>query len=762
DLDLGEAVRLATDAASDAGTLADRLNAISCAGFAAVLQGRTREALAIVDLATPYAFSVLDTNPAPGGFLAHTYSYAAVLDGRLDEAAWAAAPVTTGLTQREPIEGAEPTQPTEIRIVYDDEAIYVGARMHDPHGVSTRLARRDAFLRDSDLLTVAFDSYHDHLTAFRFSINPSGVRGDELYTGGFRGDDTWDPVWDAATRVDADGWTAELRIPFSQLRFRNRDELVWGVQIEREIARNRETLVLAFTPRSEPGGIPRYGHLVGLSDIPTGERLELLPYAAARAEYRSVELDEDVGFENPYRDGSTLVGRAGLDLKYRLTSNLTLDATVNPDFGQVEADPAEINLSAFETRFDEKRPFFIEGAEIFDFGGGGGGGGPGGGPGGGGGGGGGDGSLFYSRRIGRSPQGEVPDRAVYENMPAATTILGAAKLTGKTAGWSIGVLDALTGRENAPFIDADAARAEAAVEPRSNYVVARARREMRAGESVVGTILTATNRELDGTGLADQLRASAYTAGVDFEHAWAGRVWSLAGHAVASRIAGAPGAIDDAQTSSARYYQRPDATYLDYDPTATSLTGYAAELRLAKEGGLHWRGSAELGAISPGYEINDLGFQRRADELSADLEVEYVENSPGDVFREWNLEAGHSRRWNYGGVGLPANLSAHFRGVLLNYWDINADVRHELEGYDDRFTRGGPLTLAPAETDVSLRVGSDFRKPITVRGRIGRRTGEAGHSTSANLTVGFRPTDQISLEIGPDFSRRSETAQYVT
>ncbi|MGI9183155.1 MAG: DUF5916 domain-containing protein, partial [Longimicrobiaceae bacterium] len=342
------------------------------------------------------------------------------IDGRLDEAAWASATPVTEFTQLVPTEGAPATERTEIRFLYDDEALYIGARMYDRGKVTTRLGRRDMSMEATDWLTVIIDSYHDHRTAFGFEINPSGVRRDQTRAGEGE-DDSWDPVWEAATSVDAEGWTAELRIPFSQLRFNPVAEQVWGIQIERQIARNREFSVFSFTPTSQPGGIPRFGHLHGLRELRTGKRLEVLPYSVMRVD----NVDRSA---NPYRDNREYDASAGVDLKYRVTSDLTLDVTVNPDFGQVEVDPAEVNLSAIETFFQEKRPFFVEGSEIFSFGAGGG------------------NNAFYSRRIGRAPQilPQTPARDVAD----AAGILGAAKLSGRTRnGWSVGVLNALTGRE---------------------------------------------------------------------------------------------------------------------------------------------------------------------------------------------------------------------------------------------------------------------------------------------------------------------------
>ena len=381
------------------------------------------------------------------------------LDGRFDEPVWTEAPALMEFIQEDPAEGEPGTQRTEVRLAYDDAAIYIGAMLYDGSPITTRLSRRDTWSGEFDYLTISLDSFHDHETAYQFSVNPSGAIRDAVSSsggggpggggggpggrggrgrggggGGGAGDSSWDPVWDVATRISESGWSAEMRIPFSQLRFSPDDEQVWGIEIKRNIHRSQERVAFPFTPTLERGGASRFAHLDGIGGIEQGRRLELLPYVAGRGEYVQLGVPSGIDFSNPYRSGSDYFGEAGLDLKYRLASNVTLDATVNPDFGQVEVDPSVINLTAFETRFEERRPFFVEGGDIFRFGEGGTGGSTGRPP-----------QLFYSRRIGRSPSGSAPSEAVFSDVASATTILGAAKVTGRVGdGWSLGILEAAT------------------------------------------------------------------------------------------------------------------------------------------------------------------------------------------------------------------------------------------------------------------------------------------------------------------------------
>lgn len=390
------------------------------------------------------------------------------INGRLDEAAWSRATPVTEFTQVDPFEGQPVSQRTEVRILYDSDAIYFGVRAWDDGPTTTRLGRRDMPLQDSDWIGIVIDSYHDHQTGYSFDVNPGGVKRDAVKSmrpgGGERDDLSWDGVWDVETSVDDQGWIAEYRIPFSQIRFRNQDEYVFGLQLERVIGRNTEYAVSAFTPRTESGGIPAFGHLQGVRDIEPGSRLELLPYTVGKTE------NVDPG-SNPFRTDLEHRVSGGLDLLYRVTSNMTLNATINPDFGQVEVDPAVVNLGVYETFFEEKRPFFIEGSEIFQFTGGTSG-----------------GQLFYTRRIGRSPQTRPPTDSA--DVPTETTILGAAKLSGRTAGWSIGTLTAVTAEETARYVSGGVNQ-EMVAEPLTAYFVGRARREMRGGLSSIGIMTTA-------------------------------------------------------------------------------------------------------------------------------------------------------------------------------------------------------------------------------------------------------------------------------
>jgi hypothetical protein len=672
------------------------------------------------------------------------------IDGALAEPAWQSAPAVTDFTQLDPFEGQPVTEVTEVRFAHDLNAIYVGAILHDRGEVTTRLVRRDASLSESDQFVVIFDSYHDHQTAYRFATNPSGVQQDELISTG-RGDGSWDPVWDVATVRNEDGWSVEMRIPFSQLRFQPGSEQLWGVQVERWIHRNQEQAIFAFTPKLERGGVQRFGHLEGIGGVEQGRRLELLPYVTGRAEYLNGVVPEGVDLDDPYRSGSDLFANAGLDLKYRLSSNLTLDATVNPDFGQVEVDPAVINLTAFETRFEERRPFFVEGAEIFTFGLGGPTGSTGQAP-----------EVLYSRRMGRSPQGSVPSSAVYSDEPSATTILGAAKLTGKVGdGWSVGVLDVVTNRETARFVDAEGVPSQIQVEPAANYFVGRVRRDSSGGGTRIGGVVTGVKRDLADGPLDDRLHSSALTAGIDFAHEWAARVWRFSTTLSPSFVSGSPEAIARTQRTSTRYLQRPDASHLDYDPLAESLSGYYAMAEINKQAGTI-TGRIAFAAASPGYEVNDIGFQSYADRLILDTHFQYNQLTPGRLLRNWSVMGGPDNIWNYAGQRVMSNFNLQGRYQWANYWGSGWRVAYIPETYDDRLTRGGPLSRVPRGYQANVNVNTDSRKTYSVGGTLAWEGDDAGAwQQSLDLSLSYQPRENWEISIGPNLSRSRAVAQYV-
>jgi len=669
------------------------------------------------------------------------------VDGKLDDPAWSKATPVDQFTQRDPDEGRPVSERTEVRVLIGEDALYVGARLYDrePTKVRRRLVRRDEDLA-SDYLAVLIDSYHDHLTAYRFRVNPAGSYDDSYIDSRGNADFSWDPVWNVHTTVDSLGWTAEMEIPLSQLRYNPSPEGVWGIQVRRWIDRKQELAEFSFTPKKQQSDVSRFGHLTGLGELSAPRHVEILPYSLAKADYHAVAQGD------PFQDGSKKVGSVGADLKYGLTSNLTLDATVNPDFGQVEVDPAVVNLTAVETFFPERRPFFIEGADLFRFGQ----------------------SRsqnsfnstipFHARRIGRAPQLTLSGGGYnYVDGPSVTTIDAALKLTGKTrSGWSVGVLDAVTSRERARYLDDVGLMHRVPVEPLTNYFVGRLRRESGGGNTSVGLLGTAVVRDGSDSTLASLLRSRAFAGGVDFNRYWANRNWSLDGYVLGSYVRGSAGAIDRAQRSSVRYYQRPDADHLRYDPTRTFLTGAAGQLSLNKIGGEHWVGTATYQDWSPGFEVNDVGYMNAADARGFSWLALYKENKPGRIFHNWDAFAFTNHSFNYAWDLTYQGYEADAEGTFRNYWYGETRVSWYPGGYDDRLTRGGPMSRVPPGGRVRFTVNSDFRKSY-LAGWQGNWTWDdaGGRSVQYNPSLTLHPSSSALLRLEPTIRVSRDMAQYV-
>ena len=664
------------------------------------------------------------------------------IDGKLDESSWELAPVLTDFTQYNPDEGNPATEKTEVKILFSKDALYIGVRALDSEADKIRaiLARRDSQC-PSDWIKIWIDSYHDHLTAFEFAVNPCGVKRDVYWSNDRRKDDDWDAVWDVEVSIDDRGWTAEFKIPFSQIRFPERDSHTWGFQASRVIARKNETSYWRHVPKGTPRFVSLFGELTGISRIPPPKRIELLPYTLGKGTFKPAEEG------NPFETGSSYLTNLGLDLKYGVSSNLTLDATFNPDFGQVEVDPAVVNLSAYETYFQEKRPFFIEGKSMLSFPLG--------------------GSterdaLFYSRRIGRAPQG-YPSSAQFYEKPENTTILGAFKLTGKTAqGWSIGIMEALTSREHADVINWEGESTKQTVEPFTNYFLVRAEKEFREGRSTFGFIFTAVNRNIKEENL-DFLRKSAYSGGFGFRHRWAKDTYEVSGSLLGSHILGSQEAILKAQESSARYFQRPDAPHLEVDPTRTSLSGVSASFSLGKIGGRHWRWSIVGRTRSPGFEANDMGYMRSTDQISQYIWLSYREFMPGKVFRDYDISFTFRNSWDYSPThtGQGGSLSCNFR--FLNYWSINFNMSRTQEYLSTRHLRGGPAVLIPGNWNFGGSFRTDSRKNfyLNIRGSFNvADNGAKSYSLSSSLNL--RPSDRIHLSFSPSFRDNYRRLQYLT
>ena len=672
---------------------------------------------------------------------------AIVLDGKLEESAWNGAARAADFIQNRPRAGEAATQKTEARVLYDADAIYVAMRMYDtaPDSIAAQLARRDIsgpFF--SDWADVIIDSYADRRTAYRFSVNPKGVKKDVLHFNNTNEDLSWDAVWDVAVATDAQGWTAEFRIPLSQIRF-NSDvgEQTWGINFGRIVARKEEySFWSPWLPTSE-GFVSAAGDLTDISGLSSPRRLEIAPYSVAK-----VTRAPNPHNDNPFYSANAGAISGGADLKYGLSSNFTLTATINPDFGQVEADPSVVNLSAFETFFSERRPFFLEGSNLFNFSIGDGGAGEG---------------LFYSRRIGRAPQRRSFNGAKFTEVPEAATILGAAKVTGRTAnGWSFGLLNALTQAEHASLW-ANGSESEVLAEPMTNYAVGRVVRDFRKGRSNVGAMMTAVHRNIEDDALSF-LRSSAYAGGVDFVHRFGkdGR-YNISGMISGSAIFGDTLSIQAAQLSSARYYQRPDADNIEYDPTRTSLTGYAANLDIGKQSGGKLVGGIGLRRRSPGYEINDVGFQSDANTQLVYLWSNFNQHTPGKIFRRWNVGFNPSAGFDLDGTRTWRQANFHGSFDFHNFWSANFFASERGSAQSVTALRGGPSLWRPGNRALNFNINSDRRKMITlnVGGFMQHEKETDGQYNSWWAGINARPSSQVSISLSPSYQVSNSPWQYV-
>ena len=674
---------------------------------------------------------------------------APVIDGLMNDECWNLVEWTSNFTQSQPVENKPPTQQTAFKILYDNDNLYMFVRCYDtePDKISKIMSRRDNF--NGDMIFIEFDSHFDKQTDFLFSASASGAKSDAAMSmDGNNEDDNWNPIWYMKTSVDDKGWCAEMKIPLSQLRFDKNNEQIWGLQVTRAIYRLQERSQWQYIPKGSPGVIHLFGELQGINNIKTKHQIELMPYTVARTE-RFQKIAGD-----PFNTGKLSKISAGLDGKIGLSNNFTLDFTINPDFGQVEADPSEVNLTAFESYFSEKRPFFIEGQNIYQFmpdqtivihnmysd------------------------NLFYSRRIGRYPQyyPSVGD-SVHVKMPESTTILGALKLSGKTKkGLSVGILESLTSREDA-LIDSLGIRRKETVEPLTNYFVGRVQQDFNKGQTIIGAMITAVNRDINSSNL-DFLHTAAYTAGLDFQHTWKDRTWYLAGNAEFSDVKGFTQSIIETQTSSARYYQRPDAKYLSVDSTLTSLPGYGGTIKFGKSSKKRLQFETCVIVRSPGLEFNDIGYMRYSDVIYQGNWMGYYLRNPFWILNNLYLNTNYWMYFNFGGQLLSRNYNTNFNSQFKNKWQINGQFNRQSENISTTLLRGGSSIIIPGNQSFNLNLNTDHSKKLSFNLGNYHGSGDALSFRAHEYWAGiyYRPTNSVSISFEPDYNIQNTELQYVS
>ena len=664
------------------------------------------------------------------------------IDGLINESVWDAAEWSGDFIQKEPYENAPPSQKTAFKILFDDNFLYVAIRAFDtePDKIERRLGRRDN--TDGDWVAIGISSHNDKLSAFGFIVNAAGVKGDGVVTNDTEWDDTPQPVWYVNTSIDELGWVAEMKIPYNQLRFSKKDNYVWGLEVMRTLFRKSEFTVWQMVPQDADAWVSRWGELHGIKNIKPKKEIALTPYLMGGLE--TSEKEEG----NPFQTGTDWIYNAGLDGKIAVTNDLTLNFTINPDFGQVEADPSEVNLSAFESYFREQRPFFIEGSNIFNYRIA-------------------DGhnrdNLFYSRRIGTRPHYH-PDinNNEYASTPEFTRILGAFKLSGKTHnGWSIGLLESVTNKEFTT-IDNNGERRKEIAEPLSNFVNARLQKDINKGKTIVGGIFTATNRFINDSTL-EFMPNAAYTGGLDFEQFWDQRTWNLKAKVVVSSVSGSKEAILDLQEAPQRYYQRPDATHLHVDSSLTVLQGSGGSFSAAKIGRGHWRYGLSSGWRSPGLSINDIGFQTRADAIDQSAWGDYVIWEPFSIFRSMNIHISQWSGWDFKGSHLFMGMRTAWNTQFKNYWSVNIWVSRNFFDVDRHLLRGGPSVWKPGQWRTGMRVETDERKKLMGSFFIFREWGDENYSDAFDIGFGltYQPLPSLQVSVSPTFVHDQATAIYV-
>lgn len=668
------------------------------------------------------------------------------IDGVLDDEAWKNGEWAGNFTQHEPYSGRPASQRTEFKILFDDNNIYVAIRAYDtsPDSIVKRLTRRDE--ADGDMVGIGFDSYHDLRTAFVFGVSAGGVKFDMMMTNnGQNEDDSWNPNYWARTSMNDEGWVAEMKIPFSQLRFEKNSDDVWGLQVYRIIYRNSEWSFWEHIPKDAPGMVHLFGELSGFENIKPRKIFDITPYSVASLERYEAKPG------NPFAAGRDYRLNGGLDAKIGVTNNLTLDLTVNPDFGQVEADPSEVNLTAYETYFEEKRPFFVEGKNITDFNIGLGDGGLG------------NDNLFYSRRIGRRPQGNISlQDNQFSNIPRATTILAATKLTGKTKnGLSVGFIETVTAEEKAE-IDTEGTRTFKTVEPLTNYFIGRVQKDNDDGNTIIGGMFTSVNRRLTDN-LENSLHKSAYSGGIDFTQFLRDKTWMFNLNASMSHVAGSELAIVRTQRSSARYFQRPDAGHFEIDSSRTSLTGTGGRMQIIKSGNSHWSFLAAMVWKSPEFEINDIGYMREADNLIQVLYAGYRQWEPKGFYRNYNVGINQYSAWTLGGEHMVDGLNLNGSITFKNYWNASAGGEVNFNSKSNAMLRGGPMMNMPASINSWYNAGTDSRKKLVFRVNGGFNKGFNGSSSFARIgtSVTYKPLNTLVVRVNPSYSASQNQLQYI-
>ncbi|HYE86760.1 MAG TPA: DUF5916 domain-containing protein [Vicinamibacterales bacterium] len=662
------------------------------------------------------------------------------VDGRLDDEVWQKAVPITDFVQKEPTEGAPPTDAMDVRLVYDDDGLYVGARMFSKDGrIQAPLGRRDSIDQVEHIL-VSFDTFHDRRTAVVFGVTAAGVRIDRYHSSDNEDsfDAGFDPVWRAEARIAGDQWTAELWIPFSQLRFNPRTDQTWGLNLFRSRPTLNEEDYWIVIPRTVRAWSSRFGDLTGITGIVPPRRIEALPYVAGAS-----TVNDKRDRRNPFDDGKNLDGRVGADVKMGLGPNLTLETAINPDFGQVEADPAEVNLTAFETRFPEKRPFFTEGAQLFNIG---------------------HPNFYYSRRIGQRPIG--PAVGDYVDYPDANSIVAAAKLTGRLPSrTSIGFLTAVTDDEDARVATgATLEQRRVDVAPHATHVVGRMLQEFGPSASTAGFLVNYLHRTFkEGSPLADLYSRNALGVAGNTLLRFKGGLYEFRASGGGSFLNGNPKAVERWQRSSSHYAQRPDRDYVPLDPTKTVMKGWSIQMNFDKTGGRHWLWGANTKIDSEDFEVNDFAQLNGADGWMTNANIRWRETQPGRIFRSYFVQLDAQTDTTLRQVRQSGRLRTQFNVTWLNYWTSSVQLSRDLATTSVSLTRGGPLMGRGPGWTTSVNFGNRASNRTRISGNVYYQNNEDGLDVKrVSATFSMRPGPRYQVSVSPYYDRVTEPQQYVS
>lgn len=663
-----------------------------------------------------------------------------VIDGILNDECWTKGSWTGNFTQWIPDEGAKPTYPTVLNIQYDDKNIYAAIRAYD--GEPKKILRQ-AGVRDEltgDMVGINFDSYRDYRTGFEFTITAWGQKVDLILFNPNNWDFNWNPVWKCKVGLEDSAWVAEYEIPLSQLRYSNKDEQVWGMHVWRWISRLQEESDWEKQSLTGPGMLYNFGEIRGIKGLKKSRRLEIMPYTLG--DFKTMKKEPG----NPFADkGRVWGGNAGLDAKIGISSNFTVDLTVNPDFGQVESDPSVMNLTAFETFYEEKRPFFLEGLTIFDYKFD-------------------NTSLFYSRRIGHAPSRPVsPNEDLFVKSHDKTTILSAIKFSGTTSkGLSVGLIQSITANEFARLSDNEGNKSSVKVEPLTSYTVARIQKGYKAGNTIIGGIFTSTNRVIEDKNL-ETLSGNAYTGGLDILHHWKDKEYFINGRLIGSYIDGGKKAIALLQESSAHYFQRPGAYYTRYDTTADHMNGWGGMLKIGKGSKGHWRYSTGATWSSPGLELNDLGYMNTADEFNQENEISYLITQPVSIFLTYNISLEEFNTWNFNGEYLGSGGHLSFSSSFKNQWSFAANLIYHSRSIDPKLLRGGFDMKMPQSIMAFGSLRTDPSKKVI--GSVAYSYELSGNNSAENYQlqpgITYRPVNNLKIGITADYMNNRDNLQYI-